>query len=194
MGSIAKTDIDSAVEIALENLNDQLLQLTLELYRLNPGELKKINGMDLPTRITQITEYSESITYGELDNKHGIEAIKLALKDGYRGDRVFALALGITSMINNSYNNQKAFYFFNSLEPQKIYDSSVNLQVLHRTLAKQGESGLIDTGDKTAPNGVYALISKMTATQELVALIISDKTKRIVNKALHGTAAVFLPI
>ncbi len=193
-GNIAKTNIDTVAEIALANLNNQLLQLTLELYRLNPRELKKVSHMDLQTRVTQIMEYPAAIAYAELHNRQGIEAIKLAFNRRYRGDRVFALMLGVTSMIDNSYNNQKEFYFFDSLDPQKIYDSSVNLQALRRALLKQGGSNPIIADDESNPNGVYTLIDKATAIQELIALVVSDRTNRVINKTLRGAASIFLPI
>lgn len=194
VGGIGKTNIDNVVEIALTNLNDRLLRLTLELYRLNPRELNKVSGMNLQTRIVQIMEYPTAVAYEELDNKQGVEAIKLAFDDSYDGDRVFALMLGVTSMIDNSYNNQKEFYFFDALEPQKIYDTSNNLQTLHRTLLIQSGSNPIITGDESDPRGIHTLLSKASATQELIALIISDRTNRVINKTLQGATSVFLPV
>ena len=193
--NVAKNDIDRVADTSVKILSDLLLEITLELYRLNPDELSKVSSMNLQSRTTQIVEYPTAVAYKELDYKQDIEAIRLALDPSYRGDRVFALMLGVSSMIDISYNNQKEFFVLDQLDPQKLYDTSTNLDLLHRTLSKQDkENSLLITSDKQQPHKIYILLSKMSAVQEFTADIVAGKAGRIINKTLHGIATVFLPI
>ena len=192
---VAKTDIDNVTDMMRATLDDQLLQLTLALYRLNPKELKKIKGMNLEARIAQITQYQTAVAYKELNYKQGTEAVQLAFDDSYRGDRVFALMIGISSMVDNSYNNKKEFFIPDTLDPQKLYDSALNLKVVHRKLSQQNKDGrLIATGNVQSVNDVYALLSRATMVQEMIANIIADRTGRVINRTLRGIAGALMPI
>ena len=193
--NVAKNDIDRVADTSIKTLDDLLLETTLELYRLNPDELKKFSGMDLQSRTTQIVEYHTAVAYKELDYKQSVEAIRLALNPSYRGDRVFALMIGISSMLAISYNNQKEFFVTDQLDPQKLYDTSINLDLLHQTLMKQDkDEPLFITDDEEQPRKIYILLNKMSAIQELIANVVANNEGRIINRALHGIATVFLPI
>ena len=102
--------------------------------------------------------------------------------------------IGISSMIRLSYSNQREFFLFDIIDPQKLYDSSYNLQLLKQKLADMPPSVLrIDT-NYSEINNAYALIEKIGTTQDLMSRIISDKSSRLINKTLIGTATTFVPI
>ena len=193
--NVAKNNLDIVAETSVKNTSDQLLQLTLELYRLNPKELDKVKNMTLQSRTTQIIEYPTTVAYKELNYKQDIEAIRLALTPSYRGDRVFALMIGISSMLDNAYNNQKEFYVIDRLNPQKLYDSSINLDLVYIIFLKQdADNSLLKTNDEENPYQVYALLNKISTIQEFTANLVSDHSGRIINRTLKGVATVFMPI
>ena len=189
--NIAKSDIDIAADTIVRSLDDYIRRLTLELYRTNPEELAETD-IKLEQRLNQIIEYPVQVAYHEIHNKQQIKAIELALDDSYDGDRVFALMIGISSMIRLSYDNQREFFLFDTIDPQKLYDSSYNLQLLKRKLI--ASKLLRIDADYAAVNNAYVLIEKIGTTQDLMSRIISDKTSRLINKTLIGTATTFIPV
>ena len=191
--NIAKNELDRTADQSINIIKDYLIEMTLELYRLNPEELNKIKGMNLQVRTTQIIEFPTSVAYKELNHAQSTEAIKIALSENYRGDRVFALMIGISSMIEASYNNQKEFYFVDHIDPQKLYNSSANLHLVANKLGDNKYHSLIVTSTPESPLKVYALLQKTSAIQKLIATIVSEKTGRILDKAISG-ATIFLPI
>ena len=192
--NIAKSDIDMAADTIVKSLDDYIGRLAQELYRTNPDELAKSPGINLEQRLAQIVSYPVEVAYHEIDNEQQIKAIELALNDSYDGDRVFALMIGISSMIRFSYDNQREFFLFDTIDPQKLYNSSYNLQLLKQKLVDVPPSLLrIDTNYGDA-NNAYTLIEKISTTQDLMSRIISDKTSRVINKTLIGTATAFIPI
>lgn len=193
--NIAKNELDLVADTGVRTVRDFLTEITLELYHLNPRELKKVAGMDLQARSIQIVEYPVAVAYKELDYQQGVDAIKLSFNPKYSGDRVFALMIGISSMVSISYNNQSDFYLFDQLDPQKLYDSSINLDLVRKKLQSQkaGKQTFV-VSDAERPDYIYSLLSKISAVQEMIANLTSDKSGRIVNKALQGVATMFLPI
>ena len=192
--NIAKSDIDIAADTIVKSLDDYIGRLARELYRTNPKELAKSPGIDLELRLAQIVEYPVQVAYHEIDNKRQVKAIELALDDSYDGDRVFALMIGISSMIRHSYDNQREFFLFDTIDPQKLYNSSYNLQLLKQKLVHRSSSLLHIDANYGEANNAYSLIEKISTTQDLMSRIISDKSSRAINKALVGTATAFIPI
>ena len=192
--NVAKSDIDMAADAIVRSLDDYIRRLALELYRTNPKELSKNTGINLEQRLNQIVEYPIEVAYHEINHKQQIQAMELALDDAYHGDRVFALMIGISSMIRLSYDNQREFFIFDTIDPQKVYHSSYNLQLLKLRLLNMAPNLLhIDTNYGDA-NNAYIIIEKISTTQDIMSRIISDKSSRIINKTLMGTATTFIPI
>ena len=192
--NIGKSDIDIASDTIIKSLNDYLKRLAYELYRTNPKELAKLPNISLEQRLTQIVDYPVEVAYQEINNTRQIESIRLALDDSYGGDRVFALMIGISSMIRYSYNNQREFFLFDTIDPQKLYDSSYNLELLKQKLANMSPKLFNIETNYGETNNAYNLIEKISTTQDLMSRIISDRDSRAINRTLIGTAAVFIPI
>ena len=189
LANIAKTEIDLATDLTIRTLDDHLLRVTMELYRLNPEELRKGAQMTLETRLQQIISHSLTVAYHELENRQGTRAVELAFDPAYRGDRVFAMMLGIASMIRRAYNGKKEVFITDVLDGQRLYNSARNLELWKKRLEKQSGADAIAGGD-----GIYARIDKMIALQDLGALIAENKGDRVINRAIHGAATAFLPI
>ena len=192
--NIAKGDMDMAADTVVKSLDDYIMRLAHELYRTNPDELAKSPNIRLEHRLNQIVDYPVEVAYHEIDNKQQVDAIELALDDSYDGDRVFALMIGISSMIRFAYNGQREFFLFDTIDPQKVYNSSYNLQLLKQKLAGISPALLQIDVNPSDVNNAYTLLEKISTTQDLMARIISDETSRVLNKSIVGTAAVFIPI
>jgi hypothetical protein len=131
----------------------------------------------------------------------GADAIMLALKPEYGGDRVFAFGVGLASMIFLSYNEKTQFYLTESYDPQKLYNSARNIEIAAWKLANardaRGEPLILSNeiaGD--ARNLSFEReFGKMIAYQDVMAEIAAQRTNRIIRRVVQTLAtAVFLPI
>ena len=199
--SIAKSDIDSVLEIHVREMRQYLGNLMVKLYRRNPRELKKSAHPDIKQNIDRLFNQVHNWQFGELNNKKGIDAIYLTFDEGYKGDRVFAFIAGLTSMVMSSYGQKKHFYILDTVDPQKLYNSARNIEIaiwkLEHTLDSNGEPFLYSNSLPGEPSNLSyeRLFGKLIATQDNIAIIMADKTNRGIKKVIQQLAtAVFLPI
>jgi len=200
-GDIAKTDIDIVGEVhAKESLASARL-LMEKLYRRNPREWRKGNDSSMDAAIARAFDARSAFRFAELGQARGSDAIVLALKPEYGGDRVFAFGVGLASMIFLSYNERTQFYLTQSFDPQKLYNSARNIEIAAWKLANardaRGEPLLLSNeiaGD--ARNLSFEReFGKMIAYQDVMAEIAAQRTNRIIRRVVQTLAtAVFLPI
>ena len=194
--SIGKSDIDLVSDIHIQAIRDHVQKLALRLYGKNPDELGKVPGMSLETRLAQILDHPTDIQYRELDYKHSVPAINLAFNPGYRNDRVFALLLGINSMLRLSYNDLDELFLLDELDPQKLYDSARNLEKVAWRLRTETHFGkpLINLGPMHGQGSLEDIISRLISIQDLMAEIIAAKTQRVINRTVQGATTLLIPI
>jgi len=199
--NLLKSDIDMVVDAHLESSEELLRELTGKLYRRNPGELAKVAGATLESRLQQLFAADRSLLFDELAGRRGVDAILPALEPDYSGDRVFAIMVGLTSMIRSAYNDQAEFFMLDSLEPQKLYNCARNIEVLvWRLKSRLGADGqpllLTNSLPQEQPNLSFErLFGKLIAHQDMLARIAAEKWNRVLNQVMHGAAtAVFLPV
>jgi len=171
-------------------MNEYQRHLALALYRNNPDELGRVPGATLEARMEQIIDYPLEVAYEETGHRQGVQAVELAFDPAYRGDRVFAMMLGISGMIRGAYNGQREIFMFDFLDAQKLYNSARNLEIWKERLRRQSGPVPVRTGD----GGVFTAIDKMTALQDLTATVFENKGDRLINRTIHGAATVFLPV
>ncbi len=193
---LGKLDVDLVSDIHILVLRNHLHEMALKLYDRNPDELGKTPGLSLEARLAQILDHPTDVSYRELDYKHSVPAIELALDHDYRGDRVFALLLGINSMLKFSYNDLNELFMFNELDPQKLYDSARNLEKIASRLRLETRRGkpLINLGPMHGRGAFEDTIARMAGVQDVMAEIIAAKTQRIVNKTVQSATTLLIPV
>lgn len=197
---LAKTDIDQVAEIHLERATDLMKSLTSKLYKKNPQELKKIPNQTIESRILQIFNCSESIGFDELDQKRGADAILLGFDETFSGDRVFAVMVGLYTMILKSYNNQCEFFITDQLDQQALYNCARNIEILVWRLKTKHKADddlflLTDSFAKPFPNLSYERIfGKLISLQDTIAVIVSKRTHRVIREVVIIGSMAFLPI
>jgi hypothetical protein len=197
--NIAKGDIDLVADAHLQKMNTLMKDLTVKLYKRNPRELhKQSNTIDF--RLAQLFSRYSGSQFAELDYQQNTEAILLCFDDSFKGDRVFALMVGLTTMVHKSYNNQNEFFMFDSLDQQKLYNSARNIEILVWRLSnkrdKNSEPYLFTNGLAGEPTNLSfeRLFGQMIVIQDMMARIIADRTNRAINRVVHSLAsAAFLP-
>ncbi|MDQ2961705.1 MAG: hypothetical protein M3R31_00900 [Pseudomonadota bacterium] len=198
---IAKADIDIAAEVHSRECLASARVLMEKLYRRNPREWRKGNYPSMDAALARAFDARSEFQFAELGNARGADAIILALKPEYAGDRVFAFGVGLASMVFLAYNGKTEFYLTDSFDPQKLYNSARNIEIAAWKLANgrdaRGEPLLLSNeiaGD--ARNLSFEReFGKMIAYQDVMAQIAAQRTNRIIRRVVQSLAtAVFLPI
>jgi hypothetical protein len=201
--NLAKSDIDMVADVNLKEWRKLTRELTIKLYKRNPKELQKTQGMTVNKRLDQLFPATRLASgFPELNNLDGTNAVPLAFSETFQGDRVFALMAGITGMLDAAYDGKKEVFFLDDLNQQKLYNSARNLESvawhLNNRKDPQGQLYILSNGisDQGITNYSYErIIGKLIGIQDLMANIISDKTNRTINRVVQGAASMtFLPI
>ena len=198
---LAKTDIDRVAEATQREIFANLRVLTEKLYRRNPRELRKSNQPDVAAGIARIFETPHGWVFAELDGKRGTDAVQLAFRDDYQGDRVLAFIAGLGGMIQTAFQDKTEFFLLDDLDPQALYNAARNVEIavwkLSTNRNAQGELFLISNeGSGPVQNLSFEReFGKVIATLDVLSKIIADKENRTVVKVIQNLAtAIFLPI
>jgi hypothetical protein len=198
---VAKSDIDVAGEIhARESLASARLVME-KLYRRNPREWRKGSFASADAALVKAYDPHRQFSFPELDHLRGSDAIVLALRPDYRGDRVFAFGVGLASMIFLAYNGKTQFYVTDSLDAQKLYNSARNVEIAVWKLGNARDS----RGDRLILSNELAgdaanlsferEFGKIIAYQDVMAQITAQRNNRTIRRVVQMLAsAVFLPI
>jgi hypothetical protein len=198
---VAKSDIDIAAEAHSKECLASARLLMEKLYRRNPREWRKGNYSSMDAALARAFDARSGFRFAELGHARGADAILLALKPEYAGDRVFAFGVGLASMVFLAYNEKTEFYLTDMFDPQKLYNSARNIEIAAWKLANardaRGDPLLLSNeiaGD--ARNLSFEReFGKMIAYQDVMAQIAAQRTNRIIRRAVQTLAtAVFLPI
>jgi hypothetical protein len=198
---VAKSDIDIAAEAHAKECLASARLLMEKLYRRNPREWRKGNDSSMDAALARAFDARARFRFAELGHVRGADAIMLALKPEYAGDRVFAFGVGLASMVFLSYNEKTEFYLTDTFDPQRLYNSARNIEIAAWKLANardaRGEPLLLSNeiaGD--ARNLSFEReFGKMIAYQDVMAQIAAQRTNRTIRRVIQTLAtAVFLPI
>ena len=199
--NIAKTDIDIITEIHVNNAKENIEDLIIKLYKLNPIYIRKNEKFNNVSEV--IIDIFKDIDVKKID-KTGKDNINLILKGfnhDFNGDRIYYICKGLYGMINASYNYKNKFYLTDpKLDAHKLMNTAINIETLVWRLSNSKNNGeiLIKTNNinKNKINLSFErLFGKLINNQENMARIISSQQGRIIQKAAKGiVSSIFLPI
>jgi hypothetical protein len=196
----AKTDIDRVAEAHQREIFVSLRVLTEKLYRRNPRELKKSGKPRVEAGIVRIFEGWHEWKFAELQGRRGVDAIHLAFREDYPGDRVLAFMAGTGSMIQTAFNDKTEFFAIDDLDAQALYNAARNVEIavwkLSNDRTSSGELYLLSNELEPVRNLSFEReFGKIIGSLDVLAKIIADKENRTIVKVVQGLAtAVFLPI
>lgn len=201
ISDLAKTNIDVVADIHLKETTVLLKNLTRKLYKKNPNELKKADGLIVEDRIAQIF-ICPAAPAGpkELEYKNGTDAILLGFEPKFEGDRVFAMMYGLYTMIHKSYNSRCELFMLDYLDQQSLYNSARNIEIFVWRLKNRHKPDgslflLTNSVDSHQPNLSYERIfGKLIALQDIMAKTIATRTDRTINQVVRMAGMTFLPI
>ena len=194
--NLAKSDVDMITDIKIQKLNEYVKTLAIYLYEKNPQELAKTPQLTMEHRLAQILEFPNSIGYEEIDYLQSTKAVELSFSKEYQNDRVFALMLGINSMLKSSYNNNTEMFVYHKLNPQALYNTARNLERINHRLRIEGQSAdpLLNLDYTDEKRSAEDIISRMIAIQDIMATVVAEKNNRVINRVVYGTATALVPI
>jgi hypothetical protein len=198
---LAKTDIDRVAEAQQREIFTNLKLLSEKLYRRNPRELRKSGHAGVAAGVARIFEGRHEWKFAELRGARDVQALQLAFREDYRGDRVLAFVAGLASMIQTAFNDKTEFFVLDDLEAQRLYNAARNTEIavwkLSTNRNAQGQLFLL-SNDAAGPvrNLSYEReFGKIIGALDVTSKIAADKNNRTVVKVVQSLAsAVFLPI
>jgi len=198
---LLKSDVDAAAELHLQESLASIRLLMEKLYRRNPRELKKSGFLTIEAAVERGFDPKYGFRLPELKGAHGIEAIQLALKPEYAGDRVFAFSVGLAGMIVMAYGDKTEIYLTDTLDAQRLYNAARNVEIAAWKLANardaQGQLLLLSNhGAGDVQNLSFEReFGKVIGYQDVMARVTAQRTNRIIRRSTQFIAtAVFLPL
>lgn len=199
-GQLAKTDVDRVADAHRREVFASLRLIAEKLYRRNPREWKKGGQPSMEAALARVFQASPPWRLPELGERHGTEAVLLALREDYRGDRVAAFVAGLGGMLHDAFNGKTEFFVMDDLDPQRLYNAARNLEIAAWKLAQaRGADGApLLLSNEIAPVQNLSFerqFGKMIGNLDLLSRIVADKLNRAVVRTIQSLAtAVFLPL
>lgn len=201
LASLAKSDVDTLTEINQREMLRSLRLLTEKFYRRNPQEFRKSGFDSAETAAARLFDQIPKWPESALSQQNWEENFRLAFLEGYTGDRVYAYMSALTCMLMAAYNHKTEFFLPDELSAQKLYNSARNIEAavwkLSNAKTASGARFLISNSmDGDVQNLSFEReFGKLIAQQDILALLIEDKSNRSISRALQNAATfAFLPI
>lgn len=197
---LAKTDIDNVAETHLEESLAIVRNIGEKLYRRNPREWRKGPYTSAEVAIVRAFDRSQAWRFAELGNARGTDAMYLAFRPEFGGDRVFAFTVGLASMIHEAYGGKDEFYVLDSIEPQSVYNAARNVEIAAWKLsnARDATGQLLLLSNEPAgdpPNLSFEReFGKLIAHQDVLARILAQHENRTLRRIVQQLPTVFLPV
>jgi len=198
--NLAKSDIDLVTDQFISKSRADVMELLVMLYARNPAQLQKNPGMTIEGRLAQLKVHRHKLQFAELDYKQDIAAMELAFDPYFQGDRVFALIVGLGSMLREAYSYQPEMFLPDKLDAQVLSTSAQNVEMLwwklKNTRMPNGEHYIITYENQGVVDNLSfeRLFGELVVLQEMMANIVGDSSNRSVTSAVQAVSTVFIPL
>jgi hypothetical protein len=199
LNQLIKTDLDRVADMEMRENTASLRLLMTKLYKRNPIYLKKSTSDSVDKMVEWVFEGDHAWDFASLNHVKDLEAIYLAFNPSFEGDRVLALIVGMQTMMMKARGNKTEFYITDSVDPQSVYNSARNLEIVAWKLANNRD----DSGhlyfltnemplDKEQNLSFEREFGKMIGRTDLYAEVIAEKAQRGLTNFTQGFASKFL--
>jgi hypothetical protein len=198
--NLAKSEIDLVTDEFIRETRSLVRELMVKLYGRNPDQLQRGSVRSLERRLHQLSDNPGSLAFKELGNAQEIAALELVFDEGFTGDRVFALIVGLGGMLRRAYGYNSESYMFDSLDSALLETSARNIEILVWRLKNNrrsdGRPFIISSEYRGSIDNLSfeRLFGKLIALQDMMARIAGDADDRRVTKAVHTATSVFIPL
>ena len=198
---LMKSDIDRLADVEMRENTQSLRVLMTKLYKRNPAELKKSTSGKVSEMVDWVFEGDHQWNFEMLNGVKETEAIYLAFKPDYKGDRVLAFVVGLQTMMIKAHGGKTEFFLTDSVDPQSVYNSARNIEIAAWKLSNtRDENGKLyfltnEMEGKEQNLSFEREIGRMVGRTDLYALTLSEKSQRGLTRFTQSLAtALLLPI
>ena len=200
---IGKSDVDRVADLHRREVFASVRVLAEKLYRRNPREWRKGGHASVEAALDRLLDPRTAWRLPESAGRSGTDAILLALRADFEGDRVAVFIAGMGGMLNAAFDEKTEFFMLDDLDPQKLYNSARNLEIAAWKLAnaRDAAGALLLLSNEMAQATQAANLSferefgKMIGNLDLLSRLIADKGNRTIARVAQSVAtAVFLPV
>lgn len=202
INQLGKGDFDHVADMEMRENTESLRLLMLKLYKRNPHELQKSTADSAEKMVNWVfdAEAQHHNKFEAINNVQGTEAIFLAFKPDYSGDRVLPFIAGLHTMLLKAHGSKTDFYLSDNIDPQHIYNIARNFEIAAWKLSNSRDDlGALylltnETNDKDRNLSFEREFGKMIGRTDLFAIALADKSQRLISRVMQNLAtALFLP-
>ena len=200
INQFGKSDFDRMADYEIRENIESLKILMIKFYKKNPNQLKKSTSDNAEKMTNWVFNGNHNWKFKRINNAQGVDALNQVFDDNFEGDRVLSLITGLYSMLIKAHGDKKEFYIFDSLDPQKIYNSSRNFEIIVWKLSSKknnkGQPYLIsnEISSSQANLSFEREFGKIIGRTDYFAFTLSEKTERAVTRVIQSfTTGIFLP-
>lgn len=202
INQLGKGDFDRMADVEVRENSESLRLLMLKLYKRNPRELQKSTSDASEKMVNWVFdgEAQHHYQFEGINNLHGADAIFLAFKTDYTGDRVLAFIVGLQTMLLKAHGGKTDFYLNDNIDPQHMYNLARNIEIAAWKLSNaKDETGTLyllsnEINDKNKNLSFEREFGKMIGRTDLFAIALAEKSQRLISRVVQSLAtAVFLP-
>ena len=200
INQFGKSDFDRMADYEIRENIESLKILMIKFYKKNPNQLKKSTSDNAEKMTNWVFNGNHNWKFKRINNAQGVDALNQVFDDNFEGDRVLSLIAGLYTMLIKAHGDKKEFYIFDSLDPQKIYNSSRNFEIIVWKLSSKknnkGQLYLIsnEISSSQANLSFEREFGKIIGRTDYFAFTLSEKTERAVTRAIQSfTTGIFLP-
>ena len=201
---MGQSDTNRFATLGMRDNLESLYLLMDKLYRRNPAEWKK-SGASREEVVKRVREAIEKRqTWADLQGKHDIAAMSLALSPDFKADRVAAFIYATADMIITAHGGKIEFFLIDGLDAQYLYNAARNIEIAVWMLTNRrntaGQSLLLsDEINATERNLSFEReFGKIVGRLDLLAEFVTEKYRRAgisyVQNLLGGSFLQFLPV
>jgi hypothetical protein len=201
VAGLAKSDVDQMAELTQREVLISLERLAVKLYKRNPGEYRKSGASDPELAGKRLFEDLHRWPEVAISRPDWLAGFRAAFDEAYAEDRVRAFIGALLTMTMSAYNDKTEFFITDSLDAQRLYNSARNIEVAAWKLANAKSTDgrkilLSNSMEGEVQNLSFEReIGKLIGHQDLLALIIEERTQRTVTRVLQNVATfAFIPL
>lgn len=200
VNQFGKSDFDRMADLEFRENMDSLELLMLKLYKRNPNQLKKSTSDNAERMVKWVFYGDHKNNFNEIQNKKDVAALNLVWDNNFTGDRVLALIVGLKTMLLEAHEGKNDFYLFDKIDPQKIYNTARNIEVVVWKLSSKKD---VDNNYFLITNSLDEMNQNLSFEREFGKIIgrtdyfaytLSEKTERTITRVVQSvTTRLFLP-
>jgi hypothetical protein len=200
ISQFVKSDVDRMADVEFRENAQSLRLLMTKLYKRNPAELKKSTSGSVEEMVDWVFEGDHKWKFEAIGGVQDLDAMYLASKPDYTGDRVLPFIVGIQTMLTKARGGKTEFFLLDSVDPQKVYNSARNIEIAVWKLSNtKDDSGRLyfvtnEVAGKEPNLSFEREFGKMVGRIDLYALTLAEKNQRAITKFTQGFAGkLFIP-